>query len=308
MTLTFGEVAESHVGMQQIGTMAETGFSYNDIINASKYFESKGYKTIIIHLNKFLPTTVSDKEEQKFLDIAKTDESFQAYMLIIRNGVRDTVNITTEMLLNEWDKKLYNKRRRIVQNKNARHNLNFDTYSQESNFPLGKGTTISWDDVPFLGDLRNKISESFGYVAKGLKCEGNKYYEPEKTGIGYHGDSERRKVIGVRLGKSMSLHFMWYYNSTPRGFNVSMTLNDGDIYCMSEKAVGTDWKADVSKGYKNKRYSLRHAAGAARYTKRTVKIRLENPISKDDITTYDILYRPSKSQKNPNPVYSNVSR
>ena len=36
-------------------------------------------------------------------------------------------------------------------------------------------------------------------------------------------------------------------------------LNHGDMYIMSEKAVGNDWKL------KNKP-TLRHAAGAAKYT------------------------------------------
>ncbi len=54
---------------------------------------------------------------------------------------------------------------------------------------------------------------------------------------------------------------MWYYNFEPRGKNVSFVLNPGDIYCMSEKTVGTDWKANLSKGWINKRYTLRHAAG-----------------------------------------------
>lgn len=35
-------------------------------------------------------------------------------------------------------------------------------------------------------------------------------------------------------------------------------LNNGDIYIMSEKAVGTDWK-------KKNTLTLRHAAGAPKY-------------------------------------------
>ena len=42
ITLTFGEVAESHVGMQQIGSMDEHCFSYNDLLHAQKYFSEKG--------------------------------------------------------------------------------------------------------------------------------------------------------------------------------------------------------------------------------------------------------------------------
>jgi hypothetical protein len=54
MTLTFGDVAESHVGMQKIGKMADNGFSLKDLQRASLYYESKGYKTIIINLNEYI--------------------------------------------------------------------------------------------------------------------------------------------------------------------------------------------------------------------------------------------------------------
>ncbi|SOB74156.1 2OG-Fe(II) oxygenase [Cedratvirus lausannensis] len=41
--------------------------------------------------------------------------------------------------------------------------------------------------------------------------EGNRYYDVNKCYIGFHGDSERRKVIGLRLGQPLSLYFAWWY-------------------------------------------------------------------------------------------------
>ena len=38
-----------------------------------------------------------------------------------------------------------------------------------------------------------KFEELFGKKAKNLKAEGNKYYDLTRTGIHYHGDSERKK-------------------------------------------------------------------------------------------------------------------
>ena len=296
ITLTFGDVAESHVGMQKIGKMADQGFSLHDIQHAAKYFNKKGCETVIIHLNDYLPNESSDKEESKFLKQAKTDDDFQAYVLIVRQGLKAISNVsalTTEMLLYEWDTKIFNERKKQVQNKNARHNLNFDDYSQLADFTHGKGTTVAWETVPILNNIKTKLVDIFGPAAKGLKCEGNKYFEPTKTGIGYHGDSERRKVIGVRLGRSMNLHFMWYYNDRPRGYNISFTLQPGDIYCMSEKTVGTDWRPNVKSGWNKKRYTLRHAAGASQYTTDTPKIKIiPNKVSiNPHITTGDILYK-----------------
>ena len=315
VTLTFGEVAESHVGMQKIGRMAERGFSHEDLKRAADYFIRKGCDAFIIHLNEFLPdiSTIEDEEEKIYLEQAINEEEFQAYVLVVRNGMKciqddnEGKHLLTEMLLFDWDTKLYNERRGIVQNKLARHNLNFDEIGQEADFQAGKGTTIPWNEVYLLNDLRFQLIDAFGESAMGLKCEGNKYYAVSKTGIGYHGDSERRKVIGVRLGHPMNMHWMWFYNNEPRGLNTSIILQPGDIYAMSEKTVGTDWRPKKAMGWKSKRYTLRHAAGADKYTIKTPKIRIRDQHAYDDnITLGDIYYKPKKSKTNPNPVFTKM--
>jgi len=278
ITLTFGDVAESHVGMQKIGTMADTGFSYSDLLIAQKYFKRLGCETGIIHLNDFLPEPEAyDDNPKEVGSLQKANENieYQAYVLVAKDGLKHLTGdngvseLTLEMLLYDWDDKFYNTRRKVVQNKRARQNLNFSKTTQISDFKEGKGTTISWNDVPLLFNLKGKIVDAFGDAARDLKCEGNKYCELDTTGIGYHGDSERKKVIGVRLGSEMTIHWNWFYNNQPRGDNVSLVLNPGDIYCMSEKAVGTDWK------YGSK-YTLRHAAGSKIYTTKTPKLTVED--------------------------------
>ena len=91
-----------------------------------------------------------------------------------------------------------------------------------------------------------------------MVCEGNRYFNLEKCGIGYHGDSERRRVVGVRVGQPMRIKWSWFHQSKHLGKPLELTLNDGDIYIMSEKSVGTDWK-------RRSIYTLRHAAGCDKY-------------------------------------------
>jgi hypothetical protein len=50
----------------------------------------------------------------------------------------------------------------------------------------------------------------------------------------------------------------WHLNRAPVG--VIIPLHHGDLFVMSEKAVGTDWKSWKS-------YTLRHATGAQKFTK-----------------------------------------
>ena len=55
VTLTYGDVAESHAGMQNIGKKSKHGFSLADIQRADAFFKERGCETVIIHLNDFLP-------------------------------------------------------------------------------------------------------------------------------------------------------------------------------------------------------------------------------------------------------------
>lgn len=77
---------------------------------------------------------------------------------------------------------------------------------------------------------------------------------------GYHGDAERRKVLAVRLGASNPIHFQWFQDGKPIRDHMVFELEGGDMYIMSEKTVGTDFK-------KRKIPTLRHAVGAEKYVK-----------------------------------------
>ena len=76
----------------------------------------------------------------------------------------------------------------------------------------------------------------------------------KKCGIGFHGDSERKKVIACSLGASRPIHWQWYERSKPIGERIKFTLHNGDMYIMSEKTTGFDWKKRIIA-------TLRHAAG-----------------------------------------------
>lgn len=121
---------------------------------------------------------------------------------------------------------------------------------------------ISFDDVPLLDEVRHALPYIFGEKADNLKVEGNYYYDitlRSQCGIGFHGDSERKIVVGVRVGASMTLRYRWYLRSEPISGNIDFILENGDIYAMSSKAVGTDWKK------KRTIPTLRHAAGCKKF-------------------------------------------
>ena len=98
-----------------------------------------------------------------------------------------------------------------------------------------------------------------GQKAEGLYAEGNHYYQA-KSGIGFHGDAERKIVVCLSLGSTSVLRYQWRKpgDSTPFGPPVDLTLNHGDMYVMSEKATGGDWM-------KRSRYRVVHGAGSTKY-------------------------------------------
>lgn len=255
-TITFGDQAENHVGMQKLGDMADEGFSYEDLKNAKDIFENKGYVCELIKLHNLVTEKNMEYDKYVYAQIQK------AYLLIIREGVKafkiDEDDLNSELSELEWDTKakMYGR----VVDKHARYNLCFDEDGQEPDYPNGKGRIVAFDDVPLLKKLRRRLPKFFGPKATELVAEGNLYYDTSKCGIGYHGDSERRKVIALRLGESMQLCYRWYHRLVPVGKKLTITLNHGDVYAMSEKAVGTDWKSKTI-------LTLRHAAGCKKYTK-----------------------------------------
>jgi hypothetical protein len=251
-SLTFGDVAENHKGMQKIGTLSNNGFNLNDINMMKIWFESKGCKCTIINLHWLL-------EDEKL------QQDNPAYLLKVKNAVNALLDDENgkDALFKEQDELEKDTKAfmygRVV-NKHARHNLCFGEEHQAPNYEEGMGTVYAFDEVPHLKQIRYKLGEIIGEKGTNLQAEGNYYYDVKKCGIGFHGDTERKKVIAFRLGATIPLCYAWYHDNNVVS-NV-MTINDlehGDMYVMSEKTTGFDWKSKT-------KYTLRHAAGCDKYT------------------------------------------
>jgi len=253
ITLTFGDCAENHNGMQKIGTQVKTGFTLEDLMNTKTYFENN-----FIQCNLFNLSTIKPISE----NILKQEEEIifpPAYLLVARKAIPNTKELYNEQCKFERDRKalMYGR----VVNKHARHNLCFSDFDQEADFANGKGTVINFNKLPLLQQIRNNLPIiTSSNKVDNLQCEANYYYDITKTYIGFHGDTERRIVIGLRLGETFPLHYQWYKNGQVISDLFTVNLNDGDMYFMSEKAVGYDWKQKT-----NNIYTLRHAAGNTKF-------------------------------------------
>jgi alkylated DNA repair dioxygenase AlkB len=250
-SLTFGDVAENHKGMQKIGNFAEKGFTVNDLNRAKCWFYEKGCKCKLVNLTWLLPEEAQTKENG-------------AYVLLVKGGVNallddengaDALFLEQDVLEKDTKAFMYGR----VVNKHARHNLCFGETHQAPNYEKGEGTIYAFDEVPLLSQIRAKLGEVMGECGTNLQAEGNYYYDLEKCGIGYHGDTERKKVIALRLGATIPLSYRWYIRNKQDGTQMDITdLDHGDLYIMSEKATGFDWKS-------SSKYTLRHSAGSDKF-------------------------------------------
>lgn len=250
ITLTFGDCAENHVGMQQIGTKSTQGFSYNDLVRIKANFGDED-------------STIIDLKANSNFDNKNIPE---AYILVIKNGVDKILSeidsnkyeLFEEQRQLDYDKKAFMYGR--VVNKHARWNICFSDFEQEPDYENKMGRVLNYFDptLRLTQYIKNKLEEYC--FSEQLQGEGNYYYDIRKTGIGFHGDSERRKVIAVKLGEVIPLEYQWYYRGNPIGDRIHLELGDGDIYVMDEVATGYNWK-------RKNIYTLRHGAGSDKFLK-----------------------------------------
>lgn len=251
ITLTFGDCAENHVGMQQIGEQLDHGFTYGDLLEIQRRFNSQQYCCQIYDIK-----TLGGLE-----DVPDVPD---AYILIVENGVdllleelgANKYDLFQEQINLDYDKKAFMYGR--VVNKHARWNMCFSNFDQEPDYENKMGRVMDFSDHRLTLTNHIRLALQNNCSSNYLQGEGNYYYDIRKTGIGFHGDSERKKVIGVKLGEIIPFEYQWFYKGEPVGDRIHFDLGDGDIYVMCDVATGHNWK-------RKNIYTLRHAVGCKKY-------------------------------------------
>ena len=282
-SLTCAPGGENNRGMEIIGRMPikGEGFTANDIDGLSNYFGEiiGNEKCLLLNLNK------SSLDEK----IMELDSENQARVLVLRdwgNNINKgwTKKVFCELASRRWDAEYLdpNKYRKEIvngvevkirgrrMNKRARTNLCFVADREQTPAVFeGKGSIYDLLKMEYLNKgvelLKKQIKEGLLKIGSKTKViinvvEGNRYYDLKKTGIGFHGDTERVVVICISIGcNNYPMRWQWFKDGMPVGKSIDVSLNNGDVYIMSEKAVGSDWKL-------KSKWTLRHSAGANKYT------------------------------------------
>lgn len=109
-------------------------------------------------------------------------------------------------------------------------------------------TVKAFGDLPYLNQIHQALGQHLGSKADNLFAEGNHYFGPTSN-INYHGDGERKKVICLCLGKETVLKYQWRGPIQNKAIHqvpaALVRARHGDIYIMSEKATGYDWKFGI---------------------------------------------------------------
>lgn len=249
--ITFGEVALLHVGGKEFGTgRRENGYSVQELRELGKRVECK---TELVMISDALPENLR--------------ESNEAAVLVLRGGANflleygaDNRLLQEQKTLVAYDEKYWDNRRKTTLNKRARKNTVFGEKDIEHSENYKQCTVNSFEKLEHLNKLRKGLC-ALGDKAENLNAEGNWYFE-SKSGIGFHGDAERKIVICLSLGNSSTLRYCWRLakETANYGSPVDVVLNHGDIYIMSEKATGYDWL------FRSK-VRVVHAAGHEKYLK-----------------------------------------
>jgi hypothetical protein len=252
-SLTVGNGGENHTGMEFIGSRRKKGEGWN----LERLQHAKGI------LEDMFDLDVEIYNLNELLDGVEIEEKLQpeqAYFMLVKNFLAPKVHkkYLQELESYEWDAKYFDTRRQKVLNKHARTNVCYGSNSRNADFENKKGTIIGYDKSPLVYRLKQVVESLM--QDKDLIVEGNKYINVKKNGIGPHGDTERVIVACLRVGEDMPMKYGWFHKSNVVGKTLTVNVPGGSLYFMSEKAVGADWKS-------RSKYTLRHAAGAAKYLK-----------------------------------------
>jgi hypothetical protein len=151
-------------------------------------------------------------------------------------------------------------------NKKARLNTNIADKNQERDLDKKQCSVISFSDMPQARKMRESLNALGLDKVQNLNAEVNYYHVP-KSGIGYHGDGERKKVFAFNFAKDnhvRHIEFQCFEGGKEVGKSVKIELKHADIYAMCVVASGNNWKDVMNKrGVRH----WRHRAGFEEYLK-----------------------------------------
>ena len=221
-TLTFSDASP----VKRVGKNAKNGFSIAELRKMCIDFGKKGFECEWIDLNAAMPPC------HVLINTPK------AAVLVIRKGVSWFKSEADDLLLKlkslQWNEQVWLKHK-LVKNPMRRH-LKFG----EKQYVSDEGLVVALKACPDIMKIRDSLNEMYSYRSVNFEVEGDHYYDMERCGRDSFGDWDKRMLVGLQVGATMKMAFTWWYQESKFSTPVEIELHHGDIFVLSDKAVGHD--------------------------------------------------------------------
>lgn len=231
--LMFCDIANHGDKMQNVGLICDSGFTNE---NLSLYQKNLGSDIATIYnVKDCLPRTLMEIPD--------------CYVLVIKDYFEDYVDDLWETLMtNEasqgtkitgvnWDSTRI-KDGKIINN-NLGYKLIFTDLRGSWKYPFSpydnRGTVYNSNFLPSLSHIQTTLQAQLGYLPV---VDGTLYYNTDECFTPLHQVKDRKKLVGLGLGETVPLQFKWFHSNIPCSETMSIPIDHGDLYIISQAAAG----------------------------------------------------------------------
>lgn len=231
--LLFSDVASHGEKMEKIGLICDSGFTNENIIT---YYNNLNSENVCIYnVKSVLPQTLyqipdcyvlvmkgyfSEISDSLLTTLSTPESSSDSFI----TGVNwDTKRVTISGLSdNVLGYKLVFA--------DLGHNWKYN-FSQSEN----RGTIYNSSLIPSLNLMQSILQNEVGYLPV---VEATYYYNNQLCYTPLHKTNNRKKIVGLGLGSTIPLQFVWYHSKQRCSDSFSIPIEHGDLYIISEAAAG----------------------------------------------------------------------
>lgn len=231
--LMFCDIASHGEGMQKIGTICDSGFTNEHLL---KYYQNlNSDKVQLYNIKENLPTTlykIPDCYVLVMKDFFK-DQANEFLQILLSNEASDGSNIIGV----NWDMERVSGNN-IVNNKLG-YKLIFCDLINYWKYPFSsyekRGTIYNSRFMPGLYSFQSMLENQLGYLPI---IDATYYYDINECFTPLHQVKDRKKLVGLGLGATLPLQFRWFHGNVSCSDTVSIPIEHGDLYIISQGAAG----------------------------------------------------------------------
>lgn len=233
MHLMFCDIANHGHGMQQIGNICDSGFTNEHLLWMCSNINSD--KAVLYNVTSILPKTLYQIPD--------------SYVLVLKGFFTEQANSLYQTMLTpegsngsfitgvNWDnERIHNGK--LVSNRLGNKLLFYDLNSAWK-YPLSIndkcGTIYNSKLIPTLDLFQKMLQQQVGFLPV---VDATYYYNTKECFTPLHQVKDRKKIVGLGIGATMPLQFRWFHGSISCSDTMTIPIEHGDLYILSQGAAG----------------------------------------------------------------------